>query len=197
MRFKLNKIRKLREDESGSATIEFVILFPLIMFMFLTGFEAGYYMLRNVMLERAVDVAVRDVRLSKGQVPNFADLKARICEEALVLPDCLQNVQVEMRSIPRDPGSIVAMQGPARCIDLDSTTDPVSGTVYQTGQQNETIVVRVCALAQPMFPTTRLGLGMARDGHGNYAIVSTTAFVNEPGNRAQTGTGSAGGISGS
>ncbi len=193
MRFNLSKIRKLRRDENGSATIEFVILFPLIMFMFLTGFEAGYYMLRNVMLEHAIDVAVRDVRLSKGQVPNFADIKSRICEEALILPDCLQNVQVEMRSIPREPGSMVSMQGPARCIDLDSTTDPATGTVYQTGQQNETMVVRVCALAQPMFPTTRLGLGMGQDAHGNYAIVATTAFVNEPGNRAQTGSGGIGG----
>ncbi|MGI9390322.1 MAG: TadE/TadG family type IV pilus assembly protein [Boseongicola sp.] len=194
MNFRFSKIRGLRRDESGSATIEFVILFPVIMFMFLTGFEAGYYMLRNVMLEHALDVAVRDVRLSKGQVPNFADIKASICDEALILPDCMQNVQVEMRSVPRDPGSIAAMAGPARCIDLDDTTDPATGTVYQTGQQNETMVVRVCALAQPMFPTTQLGLGMAKDGHGNYAIVATTAFVNEPGNRAQTtGTGGIGG----
>jgi len=193
MGLKLNKICKLRDDENGSATIEFVILFPMIMFMFLTAFEAGYYMVRNVMLERAVDIAVRDVRLSKGQVPNFADIKARICEEALVLPNCLQNVQVEMRSIPIEPGSIAAMQGPSRCVDLDSTTDPANGTVYQTGQQNETMVVRVCALAQPMFPTTQLGLGMAKDAQGNYAIVATTAFVNEPGNRAQTGAGGIGG----
>jgi len=193
MSFKLNKFRRLRDEENGSATIEFVILFPLIMFMFLTGFEAGYYMVRNVLLEHALDVAVRDVRLSKGQVPNFADVKSRICEEALIMPDCLQNLQVEMRSIPREPGSIVAMQGPSRCIDLDSTSDPSSGTVYITGQQNETMVVRVCALAQPMFPTTQLSLGMAKDGHGNYAIVATTAFVNEPGNRAQTGSGGIGG----
>ena len=195
MRFKLKKIRRLRDDENGSATIEFVILFPLIMFMFLTGFEAGYYMLRSVMLEHAVDVAVRDVRLSKGQVPNFADIKARICKEALILPDCLQNVQVEMRSIPNEPGSIAAMVGPSRCIDLDSTADSSTGTIYQTGQQNEMMIIRVCALAQPMFPTTQLGLGMAKDAHGNYAIVATTAFVSEPGNRAQTTGG--GGIGGS
>ena len=190
-----NRSRVLCEEENGSATIEFVILFPMIMFMFLTGFEAGYFMVRNVMLEHAVDVAVRDVRLSKGQVPNFADLKARICENTVIMPDCLRNLQVEMRSIPNEPGSIVAMQGPSRCVDLDSTTDPATGTVYQTGQQNEMMVVRVCALAQPMFPTTHLGLGMQQDSHGNYAIVTTAAFVNEPGNRAQTTSG--GGINGS
>ena len=189
-----NRSRVLCEEENGSATIEFVILFPMIMFMFLTGFEAGYFMVRNVMLEHAVDVAVRDVRLSKGQVPNFADLKARICENTVIMPDCLRNLQVEMRSIPNEPGSIVAMQGPSRCVDLDSTTDPATGTVYQTGQQNEMMVVRVCALAQPMFPTTHLGLGMQQDSQGNYAIVTTAAFVNEPGNRAQTiGVGGIGG----
>ena len=186
MFFKLKKLRRLKKDENGSATIEFVLLFPMLMFMFLTGVESGYFMVRNVMLEHAVDIAVRDVRLSRGTVPNFNDLKERICDRALILPDCVQNVQVEMRSIPRTPGSIAVMQTQTRCVDLDSTEDPSTGTVYDTGAQNETVIVRVCALSQPLFPTTRLGLGMQQDAHGNYAIVATTAFVNEPGNRAQT-----------
>ena len=45
------------------------------------------------------------------------------------------------------------------------------------------MMVRVCALSKPLFPTTGIGVGMQVDGDGNYAIVATTAFVNEPGNR--------------
>ena len=51
-----------RSRQDGSATIEFVILFPGIMTLFLMGFEAGYYMVRNVALERAVDIAIFTAR---------------------------------------------------------------------------------------------------------------------------------------
>jgi len=44
-------------------------------------------------------------------------------------------------------------------------------------------MVRVCALSKPLFPTTGFGVGMQVDPDGNYAMVATTAFVNEPGNR--------------
>ena len=46
------------------------------------------------------------------------------------------------------------------------------------------MVVKVCALMKPLFPTTRLGLGMSVDSEGNNAIVAVAAFVNEPGQRA-------------
>jgi hypothetical protein len=48
------------------------------------------------------------------------------------------------------------------------------------GGNNELMMVRVCALFRPMFPSTGLGLNLRYDGDGNYAIVATTAFVNEP-----------------
>lgn len=62
MRRVLNKFSGFADRQDGSATIEFVILFPGLMMLFLMGFEAGYYMVRNVSLERAVDMTVRDVR---------------------------------------------------------------------------------------------------------------------------------------
>lgn len=195
MNIKFFRMRKLRNNEDGSATIEFVLLFPMIMFLFLTGFEAGYYMLRNVMLERAVDIAVRDVRLSNGQVPGFAALKKRICDEAAILPNCMRNLQVEMRPVRIQAGAVASVQGPARCVDVNSTANPLDGTLYETGQENQLMVVRVCALSQPMFPSTQLGLGMRANGNGDYALVATTAFVTEPGDRS-TAPGGAGGSGG-
>ena len=75
----LKQFRKFRRDEGGNPTMEFIIFLPLFMFMFLMSFEAGYYMLRGVMLERGVDMAVRQVRLSNGAVPDYTLLKKQIC----------------------------------------------------------------------------------------------------------------------
>lgn len=173
-----------RRQESGSATIEFVMLFPLIIAVFMMGFESGYYMVRNVMLERAVDIAIRDVRLGNGKVPNFDDLKVNICNNAGLLPDCVNSIQIEMQEVAIAPGGTAPMQSDAKCVDRQSTEDSLTGTTYDVGQINSMMIVRVCTLQQPLFPTTSIGAGLSVDSEGNYAMVATTAFVTEPGTRA-------------
>jgi hypothetical protein len=165
-------------DEGGATSIEFVILFPLFIGIFFAAFESGFMMLRNVMLERSVDLAVRDLRLGTPTPPTFDELKQTICERTHFIDDCLDVVQVELR--PVDMTTWGPLDGPPRCIDVESTIDPFDQTEYSVGSNNELMLVRVCALFQPMFPTTGLGLGMRYDGEGNYALVATSAFVNEP-----------------
>ena len=183
-----NKFKSFKRKQDGNATVEFVLLFPMFMFIFMTGFESGYYMVRNVMLERAVDIAVRDVRLGNGRVPDFNGLKQRICEETVIFPDCMNHLQVEMRPVNIQPGAIATMNTSARCIDLNSSDDPLMSTTYAVGDVNNLMVVRACSLVDPVFPTTGIGVGLQRDAHGNMALVATAAFVNEPGNRGMVGT---------
>ncbi len=183
MRVLCKKFRKFRGKEDGNATIEFVFLFPALIMLFLTGFEAGYYMVRNVMLERAVDIAVRDVRLG-GNVPSYDELKANICNETSIIADCMNTLMVSMEPVLPTPGSVQAIaNSPTRCVDRSSDDDEQQGN-YGLGLQNQAMLINVCALSQPLFPTTGLGVGMAVDGEGNYAIVAKAAFVNEPGTRA-------------
>ena len=82
------------------------------------------------------------------------------------------------------PARINAVNGPVRCIDKMSQVDPSTATNYGIGVENEMMIVKVCALVKPMFPASRLGLGMQVDKDGNYALVAVSAFVNEPGQRA-------------
>lgn len=197
-----NPYRSFRKTEDGNATIEFVILFPAFIFLFLTGFEAGYYMVRNVMLERAVDVVVRDVRLGNsinpngnGNVPGHAAIKKRICDEAQIIPDCMRSIKVAMRPVPNQPGAVpAAVGGPIQCRDKSAPPGANQDAMYDVGLQNELMIIRVCALSKPLFPTTGIGVGMKVDTKGNYAIVAATAFVNEPGARVtgNGGTGSTG-----
>jgi len=180
-------LRKFRKRQDGTVSVEFVILFPIFIFVLLTGFESGFYMVRNVMLDRAVDIAMRDVRLGNtmntpGQPPDIAALKRRICNEASIFPNCMQMVQVELRPVPIAPGGIAAVTGNTRCVDTSAPNLPPS-TVYDTGEGNSMMVVRVCALADPLFPSTRLATGMAADPQGNLALITINAFVNEPGQR--------------
>lgn len=197
----LNKFRAFRGDQDGNATIEFVILFPAFMFLFLTGFEAGYYMVRNVALERAVDIAVRDVRLGngtgQGNVPGYAELKQRICDKTMIIPDCMATMKVELTPIDVGQGNVAAATaGGRKCIDADAPPDVNQDGAYDIGTANKMMLVRVCSITQPLFPTTGIGVGMKIDNHGNYAIVASNSFVNEPGNRSMAttnGNGNGGG----
>lgn len=180
----VRKFRLFRRKEDGSATIEFVLLFPAFMSLFLMGFESGFYMVRNVLLERAVDIAIRDVRLGNGRVPDFDLLKTNICNNVQIVPDCVDSIQIEMQSVEITPGSIDPLRSPALCVDTLSDEDQSQFTTFDLGEQNSMMVVRVCALSDPFFPTTAFGAGLGVDVEGNYAMVVTSAFVNEPGTRA-------------
>jgi len=41
-------------------------------------------------------------------------------------------------------------------------------------------LIRVCAVFKPVFPSTKLGIRLARDELGGYALVASSAYVNEP-----------------
>lgn len=178
----------------GSATVEFALLFPLFVAIFLMGFESGLYMYRNVMLERGVDLAIRDVRLGNGKIPELAEFKTSICDNAFFDDEdgeCSKSLMVEMRQIEMEPGGASNMMGDARCVDRRHEEDQSDFGSYDVGGTNEVVMVRVCYVQSPIFPTTGIGLGMgqANDLGGNYALISTSAFVTEPGTRTfVTGT---------
>ena len=182
----LKKIGLFRRKENGSATIEFVILFPAFIALFLMGFESGFYMVRSVMLERSVDIATRDIRLGNGRVPQFAALKSQICQNAVIFKDgeCEDALQIQMERIAITPGGIDKMRGNYLCIDREDDADQSGDTTYDVGEENTMMVLRVCLLQSPLFPTTTLGAGLAADNLGNLTLVTTTAFVNEPGTRS-------------
>jgi Flp pilus assembly protein TadG len=96
----LSRIRRrasrLGRDESGFSTVEFVIIFPLFLAIFLASFESGYMMLRNVMLERSVDLAVRELRLGDPNPPTDVEFRQQICENTYFVSDCNNRVMVEL-----------------------------------------------------------------------------------------------------
>jgi len=168
---------RFARDEDGGLTAEFVVLFPAFIFVMLASIEASIYMARHVMLDRGVDFAVRELRLSTDNPPTFEEFKTRICSETSMIRNCEDVVQVEL--VPVNMATWTGVEGAARCRDLASEIDPINLTNYTTGGNNELMMVRVCALYEPFMPTTPMGLRLVRT-QGKHAIVVTSAFVNEP-----------------
>lgn len=166
---------RFRGDESGTSTIEFVIVFPVFAFLLCSCVESGVLMLRQVMLDRALDLTVRDLRLQEFPAVTHNQVKTRICEEATVIPDCTESVLVEMREVNKG-AALPNTRAP--CVDRAAAVQ--SATTFTQGTDNQMMLIRACAVFDPLFPGAGLGLDLAKDATGAYALISTTAFVVEP-----------------
>lgn len=173
--------QRFARDESGVVTLEFALVFPIFFGMFLMIFESGMISLRHVMLERGVDVAVRDVRIGRMPNPTRAQLRARICEVAQIIPDCLTQLDLEM--VRRDPSAWVPINVKAKCVNrgtVNQDDTPIDATA-----NNQLMVLRVCARIDPFLPTSVLGKAIVEaspqaSAGGSLALISTAAFVVEP-----------------
>lgn len=175
---RMTGIRRWCRREDGNATIEFVILFPMFMILLISSVEMGMITLRHTLMDRAIDLTVRDIRLSTGQspAPQHDEIRDLICERAAIIPECTLNLKVEMIRMDlrawADP--------PARfdCVDREQPVQPVSQFV--NGSENEMMLIRICAMFKPVFPLAGLGRDLQTDAAGYVAMVSSTAFVQEP-----------------
>lgn len=172
----IKHLKAFRRNEDGNATLDFIMVLPAFMILFTSAYEGGVLSTRHVMLERGVDVAVRDVRIGALINPTHDQLSERICEAASIIPDCMANLRLEMVATSlRDfqpPGDDVA------CVDRADTGTPVLN--FNTGLNNQMMILRACALFDPMIPTTGLGKEIPKRSGGAYALQATSAYVMEP-----------------
>lgn len=169
-------LRGFRAEETGSASVEFVLYFTVMFFVIAAAVEMSYMNLRHAMLERSVDYAVRDIRLATGDIPSYADVRQSICEDAAIIDDCESNLQLEMVQV--DPRSFTGMNPSADC--RNAAEDPRPVRSFEHGQDNQLMLLRACMKFRPMFPTTGLGEELNKDTEGYAQLVVTSAFVQEP-----------------
>ena len=167
-------------DTRGNATLEFVVLFPWLLFMIFQIAELGVFMAQSAMLHRGVDMAMREVRLQPAST-DVATVRNRICEEAFLLFNCAERLQIQVTPIT----SAADMQGldPMECVDRSEETFTPADKFTAPGTEQLTFV-RVCLAASPLFPATGLGAQLPRiydsEGNEDYGIVAETAFFSEP-----------------
>lgn len=163
--------------EDGTATAEFVIVFPVLMMILFQALEAGWIEVRQTMLDRALDLTVRELRLGHFTNPTNATLRQAICDQtAGVISNCTADMLVELTPVDTTTWTMPSPQ--ATCVDRSAKIQPVT-TVLQ-GASDQMMIVRACVIVDLLFPTTGLGLDLPQDGQGGIQLVSSSAFVNEP-----------------
>jgi hypothetical protein len=169
----LQLMRRFRKDEGGSSTVEFIIVAATFLTGFFWVFESGLILTKKVMLERALDMTVRELRLHSSPLFTHDYIKTRICQEALLLDDCENNLLLELEVLDLSAGFSSSFS----CVDKENDITPV--TTWQPGQRNEIVYMRACVV---VFPILTGAMSLFKDGATKgVPLVADTAFVNEPG----------------
>ncbi len=152
-------------DEQGGPTIEFVVIFPAIVFFIFAYGEAGTLATRAVMLERGLDIAIRDIRTTgfpPGTDPDRAHefIKHKICTNAfLIAGSCLDDLLLEMKAV--GPGEAFPNTEAVICEDVPpGAVAPVTfGGNTNAAANSEIMLVRACLPVNPLFGFSIFGGG--------------------------------------
>ncbi|MGR3572652.1 TadE/TadG family type IV pilus assembly protein [Brevirhabdus sp.] len=166
-------LRALRREE-GSATIELCLLLPMFIILLTSAVETGVMLTRYMMLERALDVNLRNIRL--GANPTRDELAAAICDRAGILPACRQSLVLEMRKIDKSTWTLPDADAP--CYNRQEDITPA--TQFSYGSENEIMLIRACIIVDPFLPSIGLGKTIADGSNGQFYLRTASAFVNEP-----------------
>lgn len=167
---------RFRRSEDGSASVEFVLYFTVFFMVLAAGVEIAYINLRHAMLERAVDLTTREIRLSTGELPTYETVRAQICTEATILDGCEANLRLEMVQV--DPRDTAAIPYDADCQNASQEPRPVRNFV--PGNDNDLMLIKACLKYKPMMPTSEFAQALNMDDQGYAQLVVTSAFVQEP-----------------
>ncbi len=184
-----------RDEDGGVSTLEFVIIAPVLFFMFFATFEAGWLMVRQMMLDRGLDMAMREVRLNLVPGITHSELKQNICDEAMGITDCENSLYIEMRTLSEveamDDGT-TGRRWPyttITCRDKSEPIDPeVDASNFDSNQPDELMFVVACVIVEPLLPGLgRLVPGMTainetldEAGANGYKMASFAAYKSEP-----------------
>ncbi len=172
----LDRIASALRREDGTASMEFVLMVPVILLIFMSSFESGLLMTREILLEQAVDKTMRELRLGHLPTVTNAVLSKEICSRTIIFPDCAHNIVIELDRINTTTWAIPT--DITRCVNSSAPAQPV--VTMNAGQENELMLVRVCVSLPAMIPGMGLAPAMPLDSLGNYILLARSAFVVEP-----------------
>jgi Flp pilus assembly protein TadG len=171
------RLRAFGLSESGVATVEFVVVFPFFVTIFLSSYEVAIMNIRAVMMERSLDMVVRDIRLAGGADIQHDAVRSRICNNAILIPNCADVTKIELTRVDRETWT-TNLEVTPDCQDREDEIKPPKN--FKNGTQNDLMLIRVCATVDAIFPTFGVGRTIPKDEQGGYILMSSSAFVNEP-----------------
>ena len=170
-------LRRFARAEDGTSTIEFCLWVPFMVFFMAVVVESSMHMLRWMLLDRALDIAVRELRIRTYSPPSHGEFRQLVCDNAF-LPDCMNSLQVEFVVLPS--ATWTAFAGNPDCVDRAIGIDPAGDAPNVGGQPNEKVAVRACALMQPIFVDVGFNIAMPRDSNDELQVIALSAFAQEP-----------------
>lgn len=170
------QIWRFERAQSGATAVEFGLIGPLFLGLCLTIFDLGGMVLQSTLLDRALDKAVRVVRVNGG-VTTISQTQFRdsVCGGMLMYSSgCASHLTVEMTVIK------TTSNFPATSATCVSKTAPAPTVGYATGARSDMIFVRTCLSVAPLMPLVGNGLGLPRNASGRFDLVASSGFMNEP-----------------
>lgn len=169
--------RRLMGRDDGNASVEFVIIFPFFILAFLSIFELAMIMTRYMMFDRAMDVAVREIRLSENRNFSSDQVKTLICAQTVILRNhCQGDLKLEMMRLDDDEAWTFGFND-ADCRDQPANVAPIRE--FTTGQANDILFIRGCMGMEPLFPTLAFGKFLIRNASDDklYMMASSAISV--------------------
>lgn len=181
----LNRLFKKRQltdrlvrDESGVSAIEFGILAPIFLTLFFAVFEIGFLFTKMGVMDYAMQKAAKKVYIgqaSSGTVTH-ADLEQTICDHIFFAgQNCTSNLNLELIEIS-DLSDV-----PSAAVECQDQVLDINPTVkYNPGTANTTVFMRACMMTDVLTPGVGYGMNLPLAASGKFALVTSTAFKNEP-----------------
>ncbi len=179
-----HKLRQFRNDEAATASMELVIVFPILMLLFIAAFETAMILTRQVMLERTLDMSVRVLRLAQGVITNADEVRTTMCANTSLLPNCEDLLEIDLQIVDRDTyvlpadDQICAQRGNEMIVRPDNHFQ--FGVDNLNDANNDFLLIRTCMVVDRILPISGFGLNLARDDSGGLHMIASTIFVVEP-----------------
>lgn len=171
---RIARVRPFGHDDGGATAIEFALVAPLFIGLLFTLFDGGGVIIQSVMIDRALDKAVRVVRVA-GSITSHADFRKIVCANSVMIPNCSEKLVVEM-TVVTSAASFPTTSAP--CIEKNA---PAPKPSFSSGSRGDVLYVRACLAVSPMTPWAAEGYSLPRNASGGFYVVAVNGFMNEPG----------------
>lgn len=174
-------MRCLRADAVAAVTVQFVVALPLVIYTFTLATDFGMAMTRSAMLERALDVESRAVRVGLRAPDDYDGIRRAICTHARLIPNCLSRVKLEVRAMSLSNWEPLGAAPDCESLSEVTVTAPSN---FDTASNNQLVLVRACVVFEAITPGGGFAQAVMSDGKGGfnrfYQLTATNSYVMEP-----------------
>ncbi|MFD2173630.1 hypothetical protein [Rhodobacter lacus] len=167
---------RLRAEE-GAVTIPALMWLVFFIGLMTASVELEMLTVKQTLLDRGVDMTTRILRLGIDDLPDHDTLKRSVCENMGFIGNCMDRLAIEV--FPIDTTTWTST-GASEVMCTDSTSAAALSPQLQAGEPNQMMILRACLKIDTMMEVNPLASALTRDAGGQVALVSMTAFVNEP-----------------